>query len=99
MHPVAIKCTRWSVGLLILGSLANAFGPDLYMRLADYAGINAAAGLRALDLVLTVTRWVTLPLGASLVGAAVVIQTLAPYLGWVAGTEIQDDEVQGRERA
>ena len=49
------------------------------------------------DVIITTVRWVTLPLGASLVGAAVVIQTLAPLLGWVAGSEVDSDEVQGDE--
>jgi hypothetical protein len=97
MHPVAVKCIKWAVGLLLLGSLSTAFGSELFVRIADYAGANAAPGVWTVDVILTTVRWVTLPLGASLVGAAVVIQALAPYLGWGAGSEVEGDEVEGDE--
>jgi hypothetical protein len=87
MHPVAVTCIRWAVGLLILGSLATAFGQELFVRIADYAGANAAPGVWTVNVIITTLRWVTLPLGASLVGAAVVIQTLAPHVSGVEGNE------------
>ncbi len=90
MHPVAVTCVKWAVGLFVVGALAMAFGTEVFFRIADYAGANAEAGVRLMDLLITLVRWTTMPLGASLVGAAVVIQTLAPHV-----REVEDGE---RER-
>lgn len=97
MHPVAVKCIKWAVGLFIVGGLTGAYGGNVLVALSDYAGVNANAGIWAFSVVISLMQWTLMPLGGSLVGAAVVIQTLAPYLGWVAGGSDQGDEVQGDE--
>ncbi|MEP7762869.1 hypothetical protein [Sanguibacter sp. 25GB23B1] len=57
----------------------EAIDADLHgLTVADRAGANAQIGLDALLTVLDLVQRVAFPLGASLVGAAVVIQTLAP---------------------
>ncbi|NYI40817.1 hypothetical protein [Demequina lutea] len=90
MHPVAVKCIRWAVGLFVLGALTSTYGSDVYYRLSEYAGINASAGLTVISVVVTLMQWTLMPLGASLVGAAVVIQTLAPHLREVEDGEGED---------
>jgi len=80
VHPVAVKCIKWAVGLFILGGLTSAYGAELLWRLSDYAGVNATAGLTVMNVVISILRWTLMPLAGSLVGAAVVIQTLAPQL-------------------
>ncbi len=97
MHPVAVKCIKWAVGLFVLGALTSVYGSDVLYRLSNYAGVNANAGFSVIRVVISLMQWTLMPLGASLVGAAVVIQTLAPYLGWVADSEVQDDEIEGSE--
>ena len=78
MHPTAKQCVQWAVALLIAGAVALVYGPDLYAGLADRAGANAAAGLDVVNILLTLVRSTAFPMGAVLIGAAVVIQTLAP---------------------
>lgn len=80
MHPVAVKCIRWAVGLFVVGALTSTYGSDILYRLSEYAGINASAGLSVVSIVVILMQWTLMPLGASLVGAAVVIQTLAPHV-------------------
>jgi len=83
VHPVAVKCIKWAVGLFILGGLTSAYGSELLWRLSDYAGVNATAGMTVVNVVIGIMRWTLMPLAGSLVGAAVVIQTLAPQLAKV----------------
>lgn len=78
MHPTAKKCVQWAVALLISGAIALVYGTDLYVGLADSAGTNAAAGLDVVNILLTIVRSTAFPMGAVLIGAAVVIQALAP---------------------
>ncbi|HZL02833.1 MAG TPA: hypothetical protein VFC48_06880 [Cellulomonas sp.] len=78
MHPTAKKCVQWSVALLVLGAALVVFVPRIFVRIFDLAGANAALGVDIVDVTLTLVRWTTIPVGASLIGAAVVIQALAP---------------------
>lgn len=93
MHPVAVKCIKWAIGLFVLGGLTNAYGSDLLWRLSDYAGVNATAGLTVMNVVISVMRWTLMPLAGSLVGAAVVIHTLAPHLAKVE--EVGQPTIEG----
>lgn len=77
MHSTAHKCLTWSIGLFVLGTLVMVWGSDAYIALANRAGANAQAGLVIMDHVFTFTRNAVFPLGAALLGAAVVIQTLS----------------------
>lgn len=78
MHPTAKTCVGWAVGLFVVGTILLVWLPDLYLAVADRAGANAQVGLDVVLTVLDLVQRVAFPLGASLVGAAVVIQTLAP---------------------
>jgi hypothetical protein len=95
MHPVAVKCIKWAVGLFVFGGLTSAYGSEFLVWLSDYTGPNSIIGFSFMNVVIGILRWTLMPVGGALVGAAVVIQTLAPYLGWVAGSEIDGDEVEG----
>lgn len=81
MHPTAKKCLQWAVAPLILGGLVTIYGTQAYVGLSDLAGANAQVGLDAINIVLTVVRSAVFSVGAALVGAAVVIQTLAGRAG------------------
>ena len=77
MHSTAKKCVQWAVGLLVLGAVLLVYGTQAYVGLADLAGAGAQTGLSALNIVLTIVRSAIFPMAAALIGAAVVIQTLA----------------------
>ena len=78
MHSTAKKCVQWAVALFISGVILLVYGTDLYVGLAQVAGANAEAGLGVVNTLLTLIRSTAFPLGAVLIGAAIVIQTLAP---------------------
>lgn len=78
MHSTAKKCVEWAVALFIAGALLLVYGTDLYAGLADVAGANAQAGLDVVNILLTLIRSTAFPLGAVLIGAAIVIRTLSP---------------------
>lgn len=78
MHPTARRCIGWAVALITAGAVLLVFVPQIYVAIANLAGANAEAGVALVDVVLTIVRWTMIPVGASLIGAAVVIQTLAP---------------------
>ena len=78
MHPTAKSCITWAVGLFVVGTILVVWLPDLYMAVANRAGVTAQIGLDVLITVLDLVQRVAFPLGAALVGAAVVVQTLAP---------------------
>ena len=87
MHPVAVKCMKWAVGLFIFGGLTAAYGIDALVWLSEYTGATAIAGFWFVNLLIGILRWTLMPLAGSLVGAAVVIQTLAPHM-----SQVDDDE-------
>jgi hypothetical protein len=76
VHPTAKRCIAWAVGCLLGGAVLLAYGPNVYASVARVAGANAEAGLGLLNLALTLVDNLLFPLGAVLIGAAVVIQTL-----------------------
>lgn len=92
MHPTARRCVQWAVGLLVVGAVLVAYGPDLYGAVVGVAGANAEVGLGVLHVVLTLVRSVAFPLGAALIGAAIVIQVLAPDRG-PGSTQIRDRDL------
>ncbi|SDB84858.1 hypothetical protein SAMN05216410_0425 [Sanguibacter gelidistatuariae] len=77
MNPAAKKCIRWSIGLFVVGALLLVYLPDIYMAINNRTGPNAELGLGFLTVALTLVQWTLMPVGASLIGAAVVIQVLA----------------------
>lgn len=76
MHPAAKKCIQWSIGLFVVGSVLLVYIPEIFLVISKRAGANAAIGLDFMDVTLELVRWTFMPVGASLVGAAVVIQAL-----------------------
>jgi hypothetical protein len=78
MHPTAKRCVQWAAAAVVAGAIVLAYGPNMYVALADGAGANADVGLGLVQIVLTLVRELMFPLGAALIGAAIVIQTLAP---------------------
>ena len=77
MHPVAKKCVVYGVLLLVIGAVLIIYIPDVYNAIANAAGSNAQAGLDVVNIVLQMIRSGIMPVGAALIGAAVVIQTLS----------------------
>ncbi|PWF26997.1 hypothetical protein [Ancrocorticia populi] len=78
MHPVGKRCIYWAIGLFIVGALAIVFVPDIVFAITNYLGVNGSAGVYPVEVILTIIRWAAFPTGAALIGAAVVIQVLAP---------------------
>lgn len=78
MHPTATKCIQWAAILFVVGAVLVVVGPSVFVWVAELAGANAAAGVGFIDVALTLVRWTTIPTGASLIGAAIVINTLSP---------------------
>ena len=76
MNPAAKKCIQWAIGLWVVGVAHGIYMPDLYMAIATRAGANADIGLHGLNFLLTFVNAILIPVGAALIGAAVVIQVL-----------------------
>nr|NLD41703.1 hypothetical protein [Actinomycetales bacterium] len=64
------------VVLLVLGALVVTFGTDIVVALSG--GRTDAALVNAASLVITLVRLSAIPLGATLIGAGLVIRELAP---------------------
>lgn len=84
MHPTVTRCVQWAAGLWVLGALVLIYGSPAYLWFTELMGANAEVGLGLVNIVLTVVRSAIFPMGAVLIGAAVVIQTLT---GGVRGDE------------
>ena len=80
MESTAKKCIKWGVALILGGGVVLVLLPLLIGMLAETAGPTAAIGVGAVDIVLTLVRWALIPMGTTLIGAAVVIRALAPSL-------------------
>lgn len=75
MHPVSKKCIKSAVVLFLVGAAIVVLVP-LWGTLAG--GLGSNPGFVAVNALLSLLHTVTIPTGASLIGAAVVIQVLAP---------------------
>lgn len=80
MDPTARRCVGWAVACLVIGSLVVAIFPPVLMWLATSAGQPGQVLLTVVEPVVAILRWSLFPLGAALIGAAVVIQWLATRL-------------------
>lgn len=78
--PPAKKSLVAGIVVLLGGAIVVAYGTDAYLWLTDVSGATAETGLHAISLVLNILRLTLMPLGAALVGAAVVIQSVATLL-------------------
>ncbi len=90
MHPTAATCLRWAVVSAVLGAVLLVYGAPLLVALAERAGASAEIGLGLVNVVLTLVTSLGFPLAAALVGAAVVIQVLAPRDGSPATAQRAD---------
>jgi len=98
VHPVAVKCIKWAVGLFIFGGLMSAYGVNVLVWLSEYTGATGIAGFTFVNVLFGILQWTLMPLGGALVGAAVVIQTLAPHMREAEASEVDGGEVDGGER-
>ncbi|GAA1118851.1 hypothetical protein [Arthrobacter flavus] len=80
MESAAKKCVQWGIALIIAGGIVLMLIPFLLGLLAESAGATAAIGVGLLDVILNFVRWALIPMGTTLIGAAVVIRVLAPAL-------------------
>jgi hypothetical protein len=78
VHPSAKRCVQWAAAAAVGGAVLLVYGAQIFTALAERAGANAEVGLHLVNLVLTVVNALLFPLAAALVGAAVVIQVVAP---------------------
>ncbi|OUM39944.1 hypothetical protein [Arthrobacter sedimenti] len=76
--------------LIVAGGFVLVLLPVLIGLLAETAGPTAAIGVGAVDVVLTLVRWAMIPMGTTLIGAAVVIRALAPSLERSRDTHTSD---------
>ena len=92
MHPIAKRCVQWAIGLLVLGAVVLIYGAQAYSWLSDVAGANADTGLDAVNIILTIVRSTTFPLGAVLIGAAIVVHALADDNTSRAGADVESQD-------
>lgn len=83
MHQVG-RCAGCAGGFVLV------LLPLLIGLLAETAGPTAAIGVGAVDVVLTLVRWAMIPMGTTLIGAAIVIRALAPSLEHFRDTHTSD---------
>ncbi|CAA9239032.1 MAG: hypothetical protein AVDCRST_MAG83-1572 [uncultured Arthrobacter sp.] len=80
MESAAKKCVQWGIALIVAGGFVLVLLPQLVGLLAEAVGPSAAIGVGAIDLLTGLIRWALIPMGTTLIGAAVVIRVLAPEL-------------------
>lgn len=90
MESTAKKCIKWGVVLIVVGGFVLVLLPQLFGLLGETVGPTAAIGFGAVDIVLTLVRWALIPMGTTLIGAAVVIRALAPSLERSRGNSHSD---------
>lgn len=70
----------------------QVYSPDIYQAAADAIGTEDDVVVNLVDITLTLLRWATLPLGASLIAAAVIVQTLVGEAGRDHGGSVADSD-------
>lgn len=78
MNNTARKLVTYGILGIIIGTLAAAYGADLFVWISNIAGNNAEPGLAAVSLIITLIRGLLVPVGAALIGAGIVINFLLP---------------------
>jgi hypothetical protein len=79
LHPASKKYLLWAILLMVLSVTTYAIGPDVFLKANE--GNHGADGEIigfALSIVRVGCQWIGTAVGAALIGAAVVIQVLAP---------------------
>ena len=90
MESTARRCVHWGITLVIAGGFVLVLLPHLIGLLAVSAGPSAAIGVGLVDIVMTLVRWALIPMGTTLIGAAIVIRALAPSLERPSATLISE---------
>jgi type II secretory pathway component PulF len=80
METTAKKCVQWGIALIMAGGLVLVLLPQLMGVLAESVGPTASIGVGLVDIVLTLVRWALIPMGTTLIGAAIIIRALAPAI-------------------
>ncbi|MBJ2119765.1 hypothetical protein I6N91_02075 [Arthrobacter sp. MSA 4-2] len=80
MESAAKKCVQWGIALIVAGGFVLVLLPPLLGLLAEAVGPSASIGVGAIELLAGLIRWALIPMGTTLIGAAVVIRVLAPEL-------------------
>lgn len=93
MEATAKKCVQWGIILIVTGGFMLVLLPQLMGALAESVGPTASIGVGLVDLVLTLVRWALIPMGTTLIGAAIVIRTLAPALERSREAEATDAQI------
>lgn len=78
MEATAKKCVQWGIVLIVAGGIVLVLLPQLIGLLAESVGPTASIGVGLVDIVLTLVRWALIPMGTTLIGAAIVIRALTP---------------------
>lgn len=80
MHSAARKCIVWAAALIAFGTALTVFVPNWIAALALSAGSeqNAVAIYDSVTFILRLVQDVTIPVGAALIGAAIVINAILP---------------------
>lgn len=78
MNSTSEKCIAWAIGLFIIGTLIMIFSPAIITAASSHYGINQPLPTYIISFLTTIVRLGAFPIGAALIGAAVVIQTLLP---------------------
>ena len=76
MSDAARRCFYWSGALFVIGGVFVAWGPDIYVAIAERAGGSSDVGLGLLNTHMTVASTCLIPAAASLLGAGVVIRAV-----------------------
>ena len=90
MHPLARKCLIWGIVLIVVAAAASSFWGQM-----DYLGIidKPLAYLVGLigTTVIMIVREAFFPVGAVLIGAAILINVLAPEVVESTGQDTDED--------
>lgn len=87
MHSASIRCIRWSVALFIVGALFMMYSGSVVFWVYEWLGVNGELGAHLLSFIVTVVNSTVFPLGAVLIGAVVVIETLRVRNDAIASAE------------
>lgn len=77
MHPVAKTCIKWSITLFAIGSIISFATSHIVTNIAQSGEMSLFAFLSNL---VGIIQWLIFPPAGALIGAAVVINTLAPRI-------------------
>ncbi|MEH0110337.1 hypothetical protein V6N00_11550 [Tersicoccus sp. MR15.9] len=77
-ETAARRCLTWGIVLIVAGAVMVYGLPYLMPLMAESAGESAAIGYGAVNVVTSLVSTLLIPMGTTLVGAAIVIRVLDP---------------------